>query len=187
VIDHDNIQATEQSQQQIYQGQIITLSLESVILPNNQAMTFEIVHHPGGAAIIAMDQQQQICLIRQYRHAAQAWLWELPAGKRETTDSDPLITAQRELVEEAGLSATQWQSLGFVYSSPGVFDEKIFLFLATELSHGEVNHDHGEIIKIHWCPLAQALSWCHDGTIQDAKTIIGLQRADHIFQNQVAR
>src|SRR5580700_4460862 len=89
----------------------------------------EVVHHPGGAATVALDGEERICLLRQYRYVAGGWLWELPAGKLEP-DEPPLATAQRELAEEAGVRARHWRSLGTVLSSPGVFTERLHLFLA---------------------------------------------------------
>src|SRR5689334_8862323 len=94
-----------------FRGRVVTLTVDEVTLPNGHRAALEIIHHPGGAAVVALDDQQRVCLLRQYRHAAGAWLWELPAGKLEPNEP-PLHTAQRELIEEAGTQAAQWQSLG---------------------------------------------------------------------------
>ena len=88
----------------LYEGQVVRLGLESLELPNGQPLELEIVRHPGGAAVVALDEQERVCLLRQYRHAAGGWLWELPAGKLEPGEAAQL-TAQRELEEEAGLQA----------------------------------------------------------------------------------
>jgi 8-oxo-dGTP pyrophosphatase MutT (NUDIX family) len=115
-----------------FRGRIITVTTDEVLLPNGHRAELEVVHHPGGAAAVAIDAQERVCLLRQYRYVAEGWLWELPAGKLEP-DEPPLITAQRELVEEAGVSARRWDSLESYLSSPGIFTEVLHLFLATGL------------------------------------------------------
>jgi ADP-ribose pyrophosphatase len=122
-----------------------------------------------------MDSNQQVCLLRQYRYVADGWIWELPAGKLEPNEP-PLETAKRELIEEAGISARHWESLGSVFSSPGVFAEVLHLFYATGLEPSTAAHESSEIIEIHWIPFAEAYEWAMSGKIRDAKTIIALAR-----------
>ena len=157
----------------IYQGEVVNLGLETVTLPNRQTMQLEVVRHPGGAAVVAVDQSEQVCLLRQYRHAAGGWIWELPAGKIDHPES-PDHTARRELQEEAGLSAGQWRCLGNFLSTPGFCDERIHLYLAQTLTQTETNRHPDEVIEVHWIGLSQALQWIAQGEISDAKTIIGL-------------
>ena len=159
-----------------FHGRVIRVTTDEVTLPNGHRTTLEIVHHPGGAAAVALDAEQRVCLLRQYRYVAEGWVWELPAGKLEPAEP-PLATAQRELVEEAGVSARHWRSLGVCLSSPGVFTERVHLFLATEIMPAAPAHERAEVIEIHWVPLARACSWALDGTITDAKTALGLLRA----------
>ena len=161
-----------------FRGRVVTLTVDEVTLPNGHRAGLEIVHHPGGAAAVAIDDQQRVCLLRQYRHAASGWLWELPAGKLEP-DEPPLNTAQRELIEEAGTEAATWASLGACVPSPGVLTEVVHLFLATGLTPANTALEAAEVIEIHWIPLQQAFDWAMDGTINDAKTVIGLVRALH--------
>jgi ADP-ribose pyrophosphatase len=125
---------------------------------------------------VALDSAGRVCLLRQYRYVADGWLWELPAGKLEPNEP-PLLTAQRELIEEAGVSARSWRSLGVLLSSPGVFSERLHLYLATELAAATAAHERAEVIEVHWVPLEQACLWALDGTIADCKTAIGLLRA----------
>lgn len=160
----------------IYRGKVIDLDLETLELPNGEAVELEIIRHPGGAVAVALDEADRVCLLRQFRHAAGGWLWELPAGKIERAE-DPFDTARRELTEEAGVEADDWTELGFMNSSPGVFTEIIYLYLARGLTHLEHNHEAHEVIEVHWVPFDQAKAWCVDGTITDAKTLIGLFRA----------
>src|SRR5690606_20459684 len=103
----------------VFTGRVIQVNLEQVRLPNDHVATLEIIHHPGGAAVLAVDDAKRICLVRQFRHAAGGYIWELPAGKIDNREP-PLQTAQRELEEEAGRRASHWQSLGEYLSSPGV-------------------------------------------------------------------
>ncbi|UCE88806.1 MAG: NUDIX hydrolase [Pseudomonadota bacterium] len=160
----------------LYRGRIIELGLETVELPNGTVMEMEIVRHPGGAAVVALDEGGRVCLLRQYRHAVGGWLWELPAGKIDDNEP-PLQTAQRELQEEAGCRASKWCPLGAIISSPGVFTEQVHLFLATGLSAVAQDHAHDEVIEVHWLSFEQALSWAHSGELRDAKSVVGLLRA----------
>ena len=103
----------------LYQGRLIDLHLEHLRLANGTALELEIVRHPGGAVAVALDDSQRVCLLRQHRHAAGGVLWETPAGVLDPHDPSPLAAAQRELVEEAGLTAELWTDLGAVLPSPG--------------------------------------------------------------------
>lgn len=164
------------SQREIFQGRVIRLTLDSVTLPNGATAELEIVHHPGGTAIVALDADHRVCLLRQYRHAAGGWVWELPAGKLEAGEA-PQLTAQRELAEEAGMTAQRWDSLGKVVSSPGVFTEVIHLYLARDLMPGAAQHEAHEVIEVHWLPWREVLARAERGEIEDAKTLAGLLRA----------
>ena len=166
----------------IYSGKIVDLGLETTELPNGVSVELEIIRHPGGAATVALDAQGRVCLLRQYRHAAGGWLWELPAGKLDPGET-PFGTARRELAEEAGVEADNWTDLGPMHSSPGVLTEVIHLYLAGGLRQAALDHGCHEIIEIHWIPFGQALNWCIDGTITDAKTLIGLFRAQRRLGN----
>lgn len=157
----------------LYQGQVVDLGIEAVRLPDGRSLELEVVRHPGGAAIVALNAQQELCLLRQYRHAGGGWLWELPAGKLEPGEA-ALATAQRELEEEAGVRAQHWQTLANVLTTPGFCDEVIHLFLARELQHVPAQHQEHECIEVHWLPFKQALDMARDGDIRDAKTLLGL-------------
>src|SRR5580704_12012961 len=109
-----------EKQRTVFQGRVITVNVETVRLPNGHVSELEIIHHPGGAAAVALDTAGRVCLLRQYRHAAGGWIWELPAGKLEPHEP-PAETVRRELIEEAGTSAHSWYPLGAYVSSPGVF------------------------------------------------------------------
>jgi 8-oxo-dGTP pyrophosphatase MutT (NUDIX family) len=159
-----------------FRGRVITVTVEQVLLPNGETAQYEIVHHPGGAAVVAIDAGQRVCLLRQFRPAAAGWVWELPAGRLEPGEP-PATTALRELREEAGCEATRWDSLDSILSSPGVFAETIHLYLARDLQQVGSAHERHEVIEVHWIPLDQAVGRALSGDIRDGKTIIGLLRA----------
>jgi 8-oxo-dGTP pyrophosphatase MutT (NUDIX family) len=165
-----------------FQGRVITVNVEHVTLPNGRRAALEIVHHPGGAAIVAIDAENRICLLRQFRHAGGGYLWELPAGKLEPNEP-PFDTARRELIEEAGVTAQDWRSLGSLLSSPGVFTEVIHLFLARDLSPCDSAHEEHEVIEVHWVPLGEAWDRAVSGEIRDAKTAMGILRARSLLQS----
>ncbi len=157
----------------LYQGQVVDLGIEAVRLPDGRSLELEVVRHPGGAAIVALNAQQELCLLRQFRHAGGGWLWELPAGKLEPGEA-ALTTAQRELEEEAGVRAQTWQTLATVLTTPGFCDEVIHLFLARELQHTTTQHQEHECIEVHWLAFDHALDMARNGDIRDAKTLLGL-------------
>lgn len=167
----------------LYKGKIISLDIEQAILPNGIQLEMEIVRHPGGAAVVALNNQNQICLLRQYRYVCDGWIWELPAGKIDNAEA-PLKTAQRELQEEAGITAEKWQSLGDMISSPGMFTEVVHCYLATGLTPCDTGHEAEELIEIHWLPLQEAHEWAISSKINDAKSVIGICRAHAMLQKK---
>lgn len=171
-----------ESQTLHFAGRVIRVTTDEVLLPNGHRAALEVVHHPGGAVAVAVDAERRVCLLRQYRYVADGWLWELPAGKLEPREP-PLLTAQRELAEEAGVSARDWRALGTCFSSPGVFAEVLHLFLATGIAPAATAHERAEVIEIHWLPFDKACEWALDGTITDSKTVIGLLRARFAISN----
>jgi 8-oxo-dGTP pyrophosphatase MutT (NUDIX family) len=165
----------------VFKGRVITVNVEQVLLPTGETARYEIVHHPGGAAIVALDATDRICLLRQYRPAASGWVWELPAGRLEPGEP-PAETARRELVEEAGCQAAKWDCLGSILSSPGVFAETIHLYLARDLMPVPSQHERYEVIQVHWIPLENAVQQALSGEIRDGKTIVGLLRAQALVR-----
>ena len=160
----------------VYRGRVVHLRLEDVELPNHEHVTLEVVRHPGAAAIVAVDEDDQVVLIRQFRHAAGGFIWEIPAGVLEA-DEPPLDCARRELEEETGLRAAEWVHLGSVFTAPGFCDERIHLFLARDLTSAEQNLEADEVLTVSTVPFAQALGMIRSGDIIDAKTIAGLHHA----------
>lgn len=165
----------------IYEGHVVKLVLQQATLPDGKTMTLERVRHSGGAAAVAVDEEGRVCLVRQYRAVVDEWIWELPAGKRDN-DEPWLATARRELAEEAGREASQWEPLCEFYSTPGFCDEVIHLYLARGLTPIPTRHEEHEHIEVHWVPFAEALQWAAQGRIVDAKTLIGLYRASELLR-----
>ncbi|RMG31464.1 MAG: NUDIX hydrolase [Gammaproteobacteria bacterium] len=157
----------------LHAGRVVDLGLEPVTLPDGTRLELEVVRHPGGAAVVALDAHDRVCLLRQWRHAAGGWLWELPAGRLEPGEP-PLETARRELEEEAGLQAGHWDPLGRILTTPGFCDELIHLFLARELRPVPQRLEHHECLEVHWIPVREAEAWVRTGRIRDAKTLAGL-------------
>jgi len=157
----------------VFTGRVLTLNLERVRLPNGRVAELEIAHHPGGAAVVALDDEGRVCLLRQYRHAAGGWLTELPAGKLDGGEP-PLECAQRELAEEAGVTARHWDKLGECFSSPGVLTEVLHLFLAMDLTPVDARPEEHEVFETSWIPLDEAVELAARGQLHDAKSLIGL-------------
>ncbi len=166
----------------IYQGRVIRLNIERVRLPNQSVADLEIIHHPGGAAVLALDDLQQVCLLYQYRHAAGGWVWELPAGKIDHREPH-LQTAQRELQEEAGCSADHWQYLGRSLSSPGVLTEVVHLYLATHLHKSDSQPEEHEVFQVEWRPFKEVMTMVRRGDIVDSKTLVALLLAQQHIQH----
>jgi ADP-ribose pyrophosphatase len=169
--------------EQVYKGRIVDLRLEEVTLPNQVTVTLEIIRHPGAAAVVAVDGDGEVTLVRQYRHAAGGFIWEIPAGKLDAGEP-PLACAARELREEVGLVAGQFTHLGSILTAPGFCDERIDLFLARDLTRVAQQLDPDEVISVIRMPLARAVGMIRGGEIQDAKTIAGLHHAAEYLKRQ---
>ena len=159
-----------------YKGIIVDVETDMVRLQNGAVTMREVVRHPGGVCVAAVDGEGKITLVRQYRYPFGRALLELPAGKLEPGE-EPLPAAKRELSEETGLEAGSWQLLGELYTSPGISSERLYLFLATELRRGEAHPDPNEFLDVEVMPLSELLRMVENGGICDAKTVAGALRA----------
>jgi len=165
--------AMPESIRNVFTGRILRLNLERVRLPNGKVAELEIAHHPGGAAIVALDDAGRVCLLRQFRHAAGGWVEELPAGKLDGGEP-PIECARRELAEEAGFTASRWEKLGEYLSSPGVFTEVVHVFLAQDLEPVAARPEDHEVFEARWVPFDEAASRAARGALRDGKTLVGL-------------
>jgi ADP-ribose pyrophosphatase len=159
---------------------VLALRRDVVHVPGHGEETFRrlVLEHPGAAVVLAADARGRVCLLRQYRHAAGAWFIELPAGLCDTEGEDPLVVAQRELREEAGLAAEEWTLLGSTYSSPGITTERVHLYLAqglTEVGRGgfEPTHEEAEM-QVFWASLEDVLEAILDGRVSDGPTVLAV-------------
>ena len=161
----------------IFSGLVIDVEQMDVLIGDQGWYTYQVVRHPGGAAVLPLHADGSITLIRQLRPAVGGFLLELPAG-RLSPGEDPQLCAARELMEETGLKADSLASLGILHPSPGVFDEVIHLYLATGLSQGEAAPEAYEDISCVRMPLGVAIAMAAEGGITDGKTIAALLRAE---------
>jgi 8-oxo-dGTP pyrophosphatase MutT (NUDIX family) len=159
---------------------VLALRRDEVHAPDHDEVTFRrlVLEHPGAAVVLAVDARGRVCLLRQYRHAAGGWFIELPAGLCDVEGEDPLAVAKRELAEEAGLAAERWALLGATYSSPGITNERVHLYLAeelTEVGRGvfEPTHEEAEM-QLFWAPLEEVVEAILDGRVSDGPTVIAV-------------
>jgi ADP-ribose pyrophosphatase len=162
----------------LFQGLVVDLEQMEVKIGEKGWHVFQIVRHPGGVGVLPLHDDGTVTLIRQLRPAVNQRMLEVPAGRLDPGE-DPAVCAGRELLEETGLVATKLESLGFMYSSPGVFDEAIHLFLATGLAQQEAEPEHYEDIETVRIPFTDALRMAVRGEITDGKTSLTLFRAAH--------
>jgi ADP-ribose pyrophosphatase len=160
----------------IYKGRVVEFNLEEARLPNGRTVELEILRHPGASAVVPLQEDGRVVMIRQYRHAAGGMIYEVPAGRIEP-DEGPLDCARRELAEEVGRSAAQWERLGSIWTTPGFTDEKIHLFLARKLSLVKQALERDEVIEVVERPLEEAIAMIRRGEINDGKTICALMLA----------
>ena len=154
----------------MFQGRIITVLLDTAGLPDGGTAQREVVLHPGGVAILALDEADNVALVRQYRYPIGQLLLELPAGKLDAGE-DHLPAAKRELSEETGLEAGELTYLGHIYASPGFCDEALHMYLARDLTRARQHLDEDEFLDVVTMPFAELADRVMDGTIADAKTV----------------
>lgn len=161
------------SREEIYSGRVVNLSVATVRLPNGGESRRELVKHPGAVAIVALDADQNVLLVRQFRLAAGKILLEIPAGTLKP-DEPPEVCARRELQEETGYLPGKLEAIGGIYPAPGYTTEYIYLYLATDLSESKLEMDDDEFIEIERIPLKEALGMVERDELVDAKSITAL-------------
>lgn len=163
--------------QMVYDGRIVKVYKDDVELADGHKSFREVVRHSGGVVIIAFKDKNTILLVKQYRYPIAKTVLELPAGKLEKGE-DPFEAAKRELEEETGYCANKWIDLGYINTSPGFSDERLYLYLAQDLEFTQCHPDEGEIIQAFEYKYEDVLEMIENGEINDAKTICGIMRAD---------
>ncbi|MCV7386163.1 NUDIX domain-containing protein [Mycolicibacter longobardus] len=167
------------SSQLLHSGKIFALRRDQVLMPGGATATRDVVEHFGAVAVLAMDADGNVPLIYQYRHALGRRLWELPAGLLDVSGEPPHLTAGRELVEEAGLTASTWQVLVDLDSTPGFSDEAVRVYLATGLTKVDrppAQHEEADL-KLDWYPIAEAARLVFRGEIVNAIAVAGILAA----------
>lgn len=163
---------------ELYKGKIFTLNRDTARFPDGSTSEFDIIRHPGAAAIVPFmndpqGEEPQILLLRQFRYAADGYIYEIPAGRLDG-DESPAECAARELKEETGCAAERLQPMFTMFTTPGFTDEKIHVFLASGLTHGEANREADEFADIVIMTLAEALDLIRTGEILDAKSALAI-------------
>ncbi|MCC6585242.1 MAG: NUDIX hydrolase [Bryobacterales bacterium] len=161
------------SSKEIYRNPVFTLTEDVVVDRAGREAKRGIVRHPGSAAVLAIDAKNRAILVRQFRVAIGARVWEIPAGKIDEGET-PLKAAQRELREETGLTARKWTKLVACYPTPGYVSEKITLFLAEDLKPGEADPDEGEHLELKWFAIKDLEEEVVRGRVPDGKTLTAL-------------
>lgn len=164
-----------------FNGRIINLRTDRVRLPNGAEAGREVVEHPGGVCVAPLTEHNELLFVRQYRYPYEEVVLELPAGKRDKKDEEPLECGKRELKEETGAVAAEYISLGKVYPSPGFCDEVIYLYLAKGLDFGEAQPDEDEFVEVERIPLDRAVEMVMSGEIVDSKTQIAILKTARLL------
>ena len=161
---------------QVFDGRVLGLTVDRVRLANGRVSDLEVVKHGGAVAIVPLTAEGEVLLVRQFRYATGDWLLEVPAGKLDSGE-DPQVAAVRELEEETGFRAGSVESLGWVWTTPGFSNEKIWLYLARELAPSRQALEDDEVLTVERIPLADAVEQALDGRLRDSKSVACLLRA----------
>jgi ADP-ribose pyrophosphatase len=162
-------------------GALVTLRTDQVRMPDGAVVPRDVLEHPGAVAVLALDESERVLLIRQYRHPVGRLLWEIPAGLRDVRGEPTQTTAERELREETGYTASQWHVLADCYSSPGISTERLRIFLARGVTAADgpayqASHEEAQLL-VTWVPLAQAVSLVLAGALHNGVAAIGILAA----------
>ena len=165
-----NLEEKQLKADYLYKGRIINLRRDEALLPNGNTALREVVEHPGGVCVAALTDEDEVLMVKQYRYPYSEVIMEIPAGKRDNQDEEPLKCGMRELKEETGAEAEKFIFLGELYPTPGYCGEIIWLYAATGLTFGEQQPDEDEFLSVEKMPLQEAIEMIMSGEIKDAKT-----------------
>ncbi|MGC8820234.1 MAG: NUDIX domain-containing protein [Fervidobacterium sp.] len=161
----------------VFDGILLRVMKDEVLLENGVLSTREYVLHPGAVAVVPVTDDGKIILVEQYRYPIKQMLLEIPAGKFDKPGENPLDCARRELEEETGYRAQEYTYLGYIHTTPGFSNEAIHLYMARKLYKGAMDPDEDEILKVHFEDFDAVVKKCINGEITDVKTIVGVMRA----------
>ena len=167
-----------------YKGRIVSLRLDDALLPNGQTAKREVVEHNGGVCVAALDKDYNLLMVKQFRYPYGEVIYEIPAGKRNTRDEDPLLCGIRELKEETGATAEKYTFLGELYPTPGYCGEIIWIYAATGLSFGDAEPDEDEFLDVERIPFEKALNMVLSNQIKDAKTQVAILKLNLLIKNK---
>lgn len=165
-----NLEEKQLNAEYLYKGRIINLRRDEALLPNGKTATREVIEHPGGVCVAALTDNDEVLFVRQYRYPYSEIVLEIPAGKRDSADENPLDCGKRELKEETGATAENFFSLGTLYPTPGYCGEIIWMYGATGITFGDTDPDEDEFLEFEKIPLEKAVEMILSGEIKDAKT-----------------
>lgn len=177
-----NLEEKQLSFEYKFRGRIINLRQDRALLPNGKTVTREVVEHPGGVCVAALDNNGDLLFVKQWRYPYGEETLEIPAGKRDKQGENPLDCGKRELKEETGATAENYIDLGCLYPSPGYVNEVIYCYLATGLTYGDMNPDEDEFLNVIKIPLEKAVEMVLSGEIKDAKTQIAILKVKALRQ-----
>ena len=180
----DLLTETKLDSTDLYDGAVVHLFRDTVLLPNGKTAKREYVRHIGAAAVLPITKEGDALLVRQLRYPFQEALLEIPAGKRDSFTEDPLETAKRELEEETGFVAGKLISLGEYYSSPAILDERIWVYLALDLKEGASHPDDDEFLEPLRIPFTALIEMVERNEIRDGKTQMAVIKAARILENE---
>lgn len=178
--DNAAIMETTVGSKRVFDGIILHIDHLENRLPNGKLAAREVARHVGASAVVPVDAQGNVWLVKQFRAPIDRVLLEIPAGKLDAIDEDRLLAAKRELAEETGLTAARWTHLADIVTTPGFSDEKISLYLARDLSAGESHPDEDEFLNLVRVPLKELVAMILRGEVADSKTVCAVMMADRI-------
>lgn len=172
------------STEEIFQGRIMHIIRDTVALPDGKETTREVLRHRGAACVIPLTDEGEVLMVRQYRYPIGSVLTEIPAGKLDSADEDPLSAAKRELREETGATADIWLDLGVFYGAPAYTDEAVHMYAAKNLHFGAQQLDPGEFLDVCRVPLEELVAQTLNGEITDGKTQVAVLKLAALVQQK---
>ncbi len=177
-----NLEEKPLNQNYVFRGKIVNLRVDEALLPNGKTAAREVVEHNGGVCVVALTEDNQIFMVKQFRYPYGEVIYEIPAGKRDSKTEDPLACGKRELREETGMTADRFIPLGELYPSPGYCGEILWMYAAVGLKSGENDLDEDEFLQVEKLPLQRVVDMIMSGEIKDAKTQVAVLKVAELHR-----